>query len=266
LVKTGATRVSTVHGFTGGDWRNRFYETLQRASYHRLDVVVAVSTKIAEGLSQSKRVRRRVRTIANAWTPVATPLSRQDARTALGLSSESVVVGWVGRISREKGLDVMIDALALLKDRKLRLVVIGSGTERMKLDELAKLRGLDVVWSGHLPDAARYFSAFDIFVLSSRTEGTPMVLFEAMHSLIPIVATAVGGVPAVVSPNEASLVPPDNPEALASAIRDSLQHPDEARRRASLAQRRLSDTFSQKDWLARYDAVYSEVAGRRKPR
>src|SRR5207244_2094763 len=83
-------------------------------------------------------------------------------------------------------------------------------------------------WHGTLHDAARLFPAFDVFVLSSRTEGTPIVLFEAMASEVPVVATRVGGVPDILSAAEAALVPPNDPVALAAELRAVYRDPEPA--------------------------------------
>src|SRR5437879_13039717 len=86
--------------------------------------------------------------------------------------------------------------------------VVGDGVERCRLERLAATLGLGsrVAFHGKVDDAARLFPAFDMFVLSSRTEGTPIVLFEAMAAGVPVVANAVGGVPDVESRHEALLV------------------------------------------------------------
>jgi len=99
-------------------------------------------------------------------------------------------------------------------------------------------------------------------VLSSRTEGTPMALFEAMAAGVPIVATAVGGVPQVVSSAEAILVPPDDPTRLAAAIRETLRDPAAARDRARAARCRLEREFAVQPWLERYDMLYHTLAQR----
>jgi glycosyltransferase involved in cell wall biosynthesis len=111
-----------------------------------------------------------------------------------------------------------------------------------------------------VPDAARLFRALDVFVLSSRTEGTPMVLLEAMAAGVPIVATRVGGVPDIVGDAEARLIPPHDPIVLARAIRAVLADRSGARTRAAAAQIRLRRDFAPEPWVARYEAVYQRVA------
>ncbi len=89
-----------------------------------------------------------------------------------------------------------------------------------------------------------------------------MALFEAMAAGVPVVATAVGGVPQVVSPAEALLVPSEDPASLATAIRDTLRDPVAARDRAGAARRRLEQGFAVQPWLERYETLYGAI-GRR---
>ena len=117
-----------------------------------------------------------------------------------------------------------------------------------------------------MPQASRFFTAFDVFVLSSRNEGVPIVLFEAMAARVPIVATRVGGVPDVVTAADAVLVPPDNPSALAGAIRAVYTDPDTARLRASAAQQKVGDEFGLLPWLQAYETIYRECGMRAAPR
>ena len=114
-------------------------------------------------------------------------------------------------------------------------------------------------WHGAIPDADRVFTAFDALMLSSRTEATPVVLFEAMAGGVPIVTTRVGGVPDVVSLEEAVLVPSEDSLALSAAIRDVYAHPAAAARRAHAARARLKTEFGVEPWLDRYESVYRLV-------
>jgi glycosyltransferase involved in cell wall biosynthesis len=252
-----AARISTVHGFTGGSPRNRLYEWMQRRSFSRFDAVVAVSQVLARELASSASSRV-IQTLPNAWTAVEEPVPPETARASLQLSANVFNVGWIGRISREKGADVLIEALPALEDLTIHVTFIGEGPERPKLEHRAKELEVEdrVSWRGEVPQAARLLRAFDLLVISSRTEGTPITLFEAMHAGIPIVATSVGGVPAVVSSEEAELIQPENPVALASAIRRVHDMPDEARVRAGNARTRLQRQFAPAPWIDSYRRIY----------
>ncbi|MDH5284682.1 MAG: glycosyltransferase, partial [Gemmatimonadota bacterium] len=112
---------------------------------------------------------------------------------------------------------------------------------------------------GLVPGAGQLVGAFDLLVLSSRTEGTPIVLFEAMQAGVPIVATAVGGVPDVLGPDTALLVPPGQPALLASAIQSVARDPAAALARAAKAKARLESEFAPGPWLAGYEALYHSL-------
>jgi glycosyltransferase involved in cell wall biosynthesis len=116
-----------------------------------------------------------------------------------------------------------------------------------------------VGWPGALPDASTLLRAFDVIILSSRTEGTPMVLLEAMAVGIPVVTTSVGGIPDVVSDAEAWIAPPENPAALARLIDYARAHPLEAQQHADSARRRFAEAFTADSLVAQYDAIYGDA-------
>jgi glycosyltransferase involved in cell wall biosynthesis len=251
----GIPTVSTVHGFTGGDWKNRLYEAIQARMLRRYDAVAAVSAPLARSLARAP-----VTVIRNAWRP-PTPLSRREARERLDIAEGTFAIGWVGRLSREKGLDLLVEALPHLADLPNRLVVMGDGPERDGVARRAKdlLVADRIDWRGMVPDAGRWMPAFDAFALSSRTEGTPVTLLEAMAAETPVVATAVGGVPDVVSVAEVLLVPPENPAALAAAIRSVHDAPATAAERAARARLRLETDHAPGPWLDAYHELYRRV-------
>ncbi|HEU5217620.1 MAG TPA: glycosyltransferase [Gemmatimonadales bacterium] len=262
----GVALVSTTHGFTGGGLKNRMYEWLQCRSLRHFDVVVAVAGAMKPRLLAAGIPEDRLQVIPNAWpAPAAAPLTRRDARLRLSLSAEEYVLGWVGRLGQEKGLDVAIRALAMLSGHgaPITLLVIGAGREETRLRELAARLGVAsrVRWAGAVGEAGSLFAAFDVFVLSSRTEGTPMVLFEAMAARVPVVATRVGGVPDVVGPDQALLVPAERPDALAAAITALRNDPDGAVRRAEAALARLAE-FDETRARERYDRAYDAAIAR----
>jgi len=260
--RLGIPVVTTVHGFTGGGWKNRFYEWLQSRSFRRFDAVVAVSWPLARRLERSGVPSSRIHAVPNAWQPMAPALDRETARRILGLPPHSFVVGWVGRLSHEKGPDVLLDALLHLRDLPLLVSVVGSGIMQGALRTQAEHLGLNgrVRWHGAVPDAGRLFPAFDACVLSSRTEGTPVVLFEAMAAGVPVIATCVGGVPDVVSGAEAVLARSEDPVALAAGIRAVYGNSAAARARARAARARLERDYTVTRWLERYEEIYRLVS------
>jgi len=263
--RMGIPLVTTVHGFTGGGWKNRVYEGLQRRAFRRFDAVVAVSRRLAEELLRSGVPADRVHVVQNGWQPVGRPLGGPAARRALGEGAGDgnggPRIGWVGRLSREKGPDVFLEALALLRDRPWTACMLGEGPARRALEARARALGIGcrVHWHGSVRGAESIYRAFDVFVLSSRTEGTPIALFEAMASGVPIVATAVGGVPDVVSATEAWLVAPEDPTALAAGVVAVMRDPGGACVRAQAAGARLERDFAVGPWLRRYEAIYHAV-------
>jgi glycosyltransferase involved in cell wall biosynthesis len=259
----GIPVATTVHGFTGGGWKNRAYEWLQRRRFRRFDAVIAVSEPLVTRLARSGVPRQRLHYIQNAWSPVDSPVARSEARQALGVPADGFRAGWVGRLSREKGPDLLLTALAELHEERVAASVLGDGPERESLTRsIARLDlGPGVVLHGTIPNAGRLFRAFDVLVVSSRTEGTPIVVFEAMAAGVPIVATAVGGVPNVIGAGEALIVEPDA-RALAAAIRSVKEDPGGAARRAQAAGARLVRQFGVSPWIGRYREVYEEIARR----
>jgi glycosyltransferase involved in cell wall biosynthesis len=253
--------VTTVHGFTGGDGKNRLYERLQRLAFRRFDAVVAVSRPLVQELTRWGVSESKLRLLPNAYVHDTPLLDRHAARKALGIPPNRFVVGWVGRLNTEKGGDILVDAFAKLPNREVHLSIIGDGPDRSLLQVRARSLGVSdlITWHGKVKDAGRLFPAFDIFVLSSRTEGTPMALFEAMAAGVPIVASRVGGVPDVISTAEGLLVPPEDTAALASAITECQANGSAATQRAQAASAKLARDFRVEPWLVRYEQLYREL-------
>lgn len=262
--RLGMKVVSTAHGFTRGGGRNRVYEWLQMRRFRKLDAVVAVSRVLAAELAASGVPVGRVHQIPNAFAPAGPAMACEDARRELGLEPGQWVIGWVGRLGAEKGPDLMLEAVARLAARSdLRVVFIGAGRMEAGLRDLAGRLGVagQVVWAGRREGAGRLFGAFDLFAMSSRTEGTPMVLLEAMAAGVPVVATAVGGIPDVVGPEGGWLVPPDDPDALATALDAARRDPAGRASRVRSGTHRLAVEYSVDRWLERHDTMYRAVLG-----
>ncbi len=260
----GIPTVTTVHGSSRMSWKTHVYEWVQFRIFRRFDAVLPVSRSLLPALDRAGVPRDRVHVIPNAWDGRIDPLPRPEARQVLGLPPDAFVFGWVGRLIPVKGPDVFLEALGRLNDRFFLASIVGDGPERDQLEDAATDLGIAdrVRFHGRLERASRLFPAFDAFVLSSRSEGAPMVLFEAMAARVPIVATDVGGVREILSGAEAVLVPPEEPELLASSLRRVLLDQEDLERKVSAAARRLAEDFGTDGWLAQHEEIYRKVAGR----
>ena len=257
--------VSTVHGLTGHGLKNSFYQLLGIAALKRCRAVVCVAKNVEEDVVSRGVDPARVHLVPNGYVQGET-LGRSGARAALGIPPSHRAIGWIGRLSHEKGADLLLEALARAEAVNVTAVVIGDGPEQDHLVRLAEALGLTqdrLRFAGRVNDAARYLPAFDLLALSSRTEGTPMVLLEAMAVGVPIVAFRVGGVPGVLRDESAFLVTPEDVPGFSEALREALGDPQEAQRRAAEARQAFDDRFSIDQCSERIGQIYDDVvAGR----
>ncbi len=258
--RCGLPVVSTVHGFSSSDWKGWLYEWLDVRLLTRFDGVICVSEQTEAIMRRAGCRPERVFLVRNGhWAPP--PLPRADARRVLGLDQDAAVVGWVGRLSVEKGADLLLDALSGSAPPPAgHVVLVGDGPERDALEARVRAAGAPLArvrFAGRRDDAPALLAAFDVLALSSRREGTPMVVLEDMGAGVPVVAFGVGGVPQVVDGATGWLVPPGDVSAFAVALGEALSRPDEAARRAAAARRCLAERFGAAEWLERTDAVYA---------
>lgn len=191
---------------------------------------------------------------------------RGAARAELGLEGRSFTIGIVGRLRPEKAHDVLLEAVGQLarSGRDVRLCVVGDGPCRADLQLQAARLGIDgrVTWAGERRDAATLAAAFDVGVISSRWEGLPLAALESMAAAVPLVATAVGGLPTLLDGGAGVLVPPSDPQALAAAIDQLVADPELCTSYGSRGRARIDERYSFAGMVDRiqntYDAVLDE--------
>jgi glycosyltransferase involved in cell wall biosynthesis len=198
------------------------------------------------------------------------PAGGHEVRESLGL--ERPVIGSVAMFRGSKGHAHLLDAFVEVHARHpaARLLLVGDGIRRPWVEGLAKDRGLGeaVVFTGFRTDVPALLAAMDCFVLAStRTEGVPQSLLQAFAAGVPVVASAIGGIPEVVKDGETGiLVPPEDAAALARAIELVLSDGSGAATRARGARRLVEERFSHGASVARLLALYDEVIEGAAPR
>jgi len=190
---------------------------------------------------------------------------RAGVRSELGIPDGDLMVLTVANLRPEKGYDTLLDAARLVVDRDLpvRFVSVGIGSEEAAMAERHRALGLGdrFTFLGLRQDVLRLLVAADLFVLPSRQEGLPVVLMEATSVGLPIVATAVGGVPQVLTDGvDGLVVPPDSPEDLADGVARLVVDP-ELRRRLGVGARERSVMFDVAEASRQIEGIYRDVTG-----
>lgn len=209
----------------GSSWRGWLMTQLIRRFYPWADGIVAVSKGVADDLAQVARLpRERIRVIYN---PIVTPELRQQAHAPLEhpwfTPGEPPVLLGVGRLAAQKGFVTLIRAFAQVREERLaRLLILGEGEERAALEALIRQLGLDddVGLPGFVVNPYPYMARASLFVLSSRWEGLPGVLIEALYCGVPLVATDCPSGPREIlaGGRYGQLVPVGDVTAMAGAI------------------------------------------------
>lgn len=212
------------HGYTTTDSKMRLYNRFDRWSLPKADLVMTVCEAFAKELvSINKLSREKILVQHNPIRPEpkADPANVKELRARLGIADHERVILSVGRLSKEKAHADLILAFQQLcgTNADYKLVIVGDGPERANLEAAASPLEKRLVFTGQINDVQPFYAMADVFVLPSHSEGSPNVLLEAMAAEVPVVATAVGGVPQIVEDGESALlVPAQDPSALAEAI------------------------------------------------
>jgi len=199
----------------------------------------------------------------------AAPSTPPDAvRRKLGIPPDAIVTGCVARLDPVKGIRHLILAFSLLADIEPPpyLLLVGDGEDREELERLAREKGVAprVIFAGHRHDVPDLLHAMDVFALPSLNEGYGKAIVEAMCAGRPVVATAVGGVPSLVTNEETGLlVPPANPEALAVVLRRLISDPLSRTRIARAGLRSVSDDFSVEAMNRKLEEIYTNLLATR---
>ncbi len=239
---------------------------VQRLAHRWATHVTAVSEAVADSVAALGVPRSRVTVIPNG-VDVARFEGAVPDRGALGAANGEAVIGSVGCLAPRKDYGTLLEALARLaaRGRGFHAALVGDGPERASLEARASALGLGgrVTFRGERSDVERLLSGMDVFVLSSREEGIPNALLEAMAAGRAAVATAVGGTPEVLEDGATGwLVPPRDPEALALALEQALERPEEAARRGAAARRATRERMSIEAMVRRHEAFYRRALGR----
>jgi glycosyltransferase involved in cell wall biosynthesis len=214
------------HGYTSTDLKMKTYNHLDRWSLPTATRVLTSSSAFVKELQQRNVRPDHIHVQHMPIRPFAEASENRKAklRKWLGLDDRARVLLSIGRLSREKGHTDLINAFSTIRklagDSSLRLVLVGEGPERSRIESLIRSLRLDdvVALVGQQDDINSYYGIADVFLLPSLSEGCPNVLLEAISAGVPVVATAVGGIPELVTnEQDALLVKKADPSALAFA-------------------------------------------------
>jgi glycosyltransferase involved in cell wall biosynthesis len=243
-----------------------------RLTFRRNAAVIAVSDAVADSIHRPRILRTRfpevevVRQGASIESVrKVTPETRRTARALLGLGDDDLVVGSVGNFTQKKDHATLLRACARLRDEepRMRLVLVGTGPLEGDLVDAAQELGIGerVLFTGSRPDVFDLLPGFDVFALSSRFEGLPIALLEAMAAGLPTVATSVGGIPEVLTDgHEGFLVPDGDPDALAAALRKLLTD-EHLRREMGEHAEACAHDFDLTGAVRRMQEIYESVGG-----
>lgn len=263
--------VHTYHGFPFHQFQSRLHRTafiqVERRLANLTHEVLAIGSGVATeairlGLADPTRLRT-ITPVVDGHVVRMSPAARLAARRRLGIAPDSLVVGTVGRLDFQKAPDDFVKMLDALEHRAAVGVWVGDGPERASTEARARTCGLGdrLKLLGDRDDVAEILPAFDVFAMTSRYEGLPCSVVEAMRCGVPVVATAVNSVPDLVVPGETGfLAPPGRPELTARSVDFLFRNPGVAARMSAGGRARTERGFDVSDLSKVLTEVYTGVS------
>lgn len=263
----GIPAIAVSRGWTGESYKVKAYEALDKWPLRHMDHVVCVSKGQAEKVRKIGVLEDKISVIYNAIQ--AERFDHPDPSYRIRMErlfqkTPRHIVGAAGRLSPEKGFEVLIEAAVRVvrKDPTVGFVLFGDGPLQQQLQKQIRNCGLEehFILAGFNTDLDRWMPHWDLFVLPSYTEGLPNVVLEAFAANVPVVATSVGGTPEVVEDGiSGSLVPPGEPEALSNTIYEVLQSEKVKKSMAASGRSRVLNKFSFELQSEMYQSLLNEI-------
>jgi glycosyltransferase involved in cell wall biosynthesis len=244
---------------------------LSRAKYTKdIDRIIAISEGVRDVLINGGIAANAIDVVPSGidFSAFDEVKDRTFLRTEFGFAPDDFLAGIVAALEDHKGHRYLIEAARIIRSRapKVKIIVVGKGSLELELDKQARdLRVDDLVFFlGFREDVPRLLASLDVFVLSSYLEGLGTSIMDAMASRLPVVASAVGGIPEVVADGETGLlVAPRSPAALAEAILKLHDDRGLARRLGERGYDVVHEKFSSESMARRIIAIYERIARRK---
>jgi glycosyltransferase involved in cell wall biosynthesis len=264
--------ITTVHGWVQQTWKTPLYYAIDRQCLKRYDRVICVSQDLYDDCRRIGIKNECLSLIENAIAidDYELNLSREQARERLGLPLNPFLVVAVGRLSQEKGFDLLIQAVTMLirAGQDVTLAIAGEGSDRTELERCIAESGCGdrIRLLGFVSDPRIVYRAADAYVLSSRREGLPNVVLEAMVMGVPVLATRVAGMPALIqNGSNGRLISPESVDELVSGLTRLLGDEDERARLATAGRATVESKFSFKHRMDKIVSVYQSLGYTQRP-
>ncbi len=267
---TGTRWIATNHVWHGIDKKLKMYELLDGFILRFAEKVIAVSEDIRSDLLKKGIDSKKVMLIHNGIDTASFENGSRGntLKTAFGIKDSEIVVTAVGRLSTEKGHDVLLHAAekVLAVKNNIKFLIVGDGPLKDSLRSMVRKLQLEdkVIFTGIRQDMPEIYAMSDILVNSSFIEGLPLTILEAMASKVTIIATRVGAVPSVIRHNEAGLlVNAGDASELAGALESLIADREKRIRFAEAAYKTVQERFTLKAMTDRYGDIYASITGGR---
>ena len=239
-----------------------FYLALEKVASSYRDFIIAVSDADKKAALENKIIDRdKIQPIHNGIGQIDF-LPRREARKKLGLSEDKFIFGTIANFYKTKGLDILIDAVAILDDdlkARCLFAIIGDGNERKNLELGIRHYGLQkhIILLGKINDASKYLKAFDCLIIPSKKEGFPYAVLEAIQAGLPIIAANVGGIPEALG-EAGLLIPAHDSKALANAT-NTIIHSSMIVNAYSQKALERSKFFTEEKMLSETEKIYQNL-------
>lgn len=265
LAKSGAKLIATNHLWKRTTFRLKVYAALDAWLLKKFDAIIAVSAPVKDDMARVGIPIQKTKLISNGidTTIYSKPINQNDARQSLSLPNEHIIIGSLGSLTIEKGIDLLTRAFKEVHNQhpNIHLLITGEGPEKESLASLVEELELTehVTFSGRRSDINNIFSAIDIFALPSLNEGLPMAMLEAMAAGKAIIASDVGDVSTALIPGTGILVRASETSDLRDALTQLIITPSLIKELGKKAKQRVSEHFSASSMAKQYAQTYNNT-------
>lgn len=255
------------------DHGNDIREWINKVTSSWDDCVIAVSNAVKESEIKSTGVNSEKVVVINNCIDTRiyariNGFEKKRIKNDLGIPEKAFLIGSIGRLHTKKGFNVLLQSFKKIKESipNSWLIIVGEGELRESLEEIAQDLEISefTIFTGILNNIPEILGIIDVFVMSSHSEGMPLVILEAMASQLPVVATSVGGIPEVISNNQTGLlIPPNDPGSIVDRVIQIYNDNNLSKSLGKAGQERIKFSFDVIPITNQIENLYSDLLSKK---